>query len=29
MFPPTKRMYENEMIITTMNVSTAMAEPSP
>ena len=29
MFPPTKRMYENETIITTMNVSTAIAEPEP
>ena len=28
-FPPTKRMYENDTIITTINVSTAIAAPSP
>ncbi len=29
MFPPTKRMYEKETIITMMNVSTAIADPRP
>ena len=28
-FPPTKRMYEKETIITMMNVSTAIADPRP